>query len=319
MDEHGEYRTGQQDLVCPEEIVVATDLADVERLLPYALAQARLSGAALTFVHAMPPDDTAESKSGTAATEVLNDPATRRTAMEDLAGRVRTQGFSCSTVVNAGPVADVVMEILHRTGAGWLIVGTHARQGVDKFLLGSVARKLLERVDVPVFIVGPRCPAEAHRWSIRRVLLASSSLDRGTPKTVLARAIARHSHAELVVLHVFVPSRHEFRWFTPAHVLIEPDTKPDGGRNADGGSGQPVSTRVATGDPAVEIVRVANEIAADLIVLGVHHYPFRLPFGKEATAYNVLASAPCPVLTLKSDSALIRKHALTETRLMAAQ
>lgn len=313
MEKLADFRSVRCEVVCPEEIVVATDVVDTARLIPYAIAEARSNGAALTIVHAMPPEDSIEAKSGS-ADQGLTSATTHRTAMEDIARLVRSEGVSCSTVVNAGPVADVVAEILRRTGAGRLIVGTHARQGVEKFLLGSVARKLLETVDVPVLIIGPQCKDKAEEWAIRKMLLACSSLDKNAPKAVVARAIARHNDACLTFLHVLAPGHHTDDWLTPSPALVEPIVDPQ-----NGAAGQSVSTRVAAGDPATEIVRIANEISADLIVLGVHHYLFRLPFGKETTAYKVLASAPCPVLTLKSDSALIRKHAFAETRHMALQ
>ena len=304
-----EHRPAECDLACPEEIVVATDLVDTERLIPYAVAQAKAAGAGLTFVHAVPPEDLAEVKPNLAMIDLLSP----RTAMEDVARRVRAEGVSCSTVVSTGPVADVVDEVLRRTKAGRLIVATHARKGVDKFLQGSVAGKLLESVDVPVLIVGPQCATATANWTVRSMLVACSSLDKRTPKTMVVRALAKQSNAELMMLHVLPPDRHANQPVRPAHAFEESNLEPHGGD-----AGQSVSMRVTTGDPAVEIVRVANEISADLIVLGVHHSMFRIPFGKETTAYKVLASASCPVLTLRSDSALIRKHALTETRRMAA-
>jgi len=314
MERLAQDRNNDCDLACPEQIVVATDLADAERLIPYAIAEAKVNLAALTFVHAMQPDDTAESKSGVAATPRANRSADIRAAMEEITKLVRAAGVSCSTVVKSGPVADVVIEMIRRTGAGRLIVGTHARQGVDKFLLGSVARKLLESADVPVFIVGPQCKQASAGWSIKNILLASSSLNKSTPKAIVARSIAQHCNAQLTVLHVLTPDEHTTpeqqstlgRSGTPAAMLLRRSDNED--------VGQKLLARVTADDPAIEIVRVANEISADLIVIGVHHYPFHLPFGKEATAYRVLASAPCPVLTLKSDSALIRRHALTEAR-----
>ena len=309
MEEAVEHRSAQCDLACPEEIVVATDLMDAERLIPYAVAQARANSAGLTFVYAVPPEDTAEAQPSPTRIDSLSP----RAVMDDIAKRVRAKGISCSTLVNTGPVTGVVEDILRRTGAGRLIIATHARQGMDKFLLGSVARQLLESVDIPVLIVGPQCKDRTEGWSMRKVLLACSSLNKNTPKTVVARALAQHNQARLTMLHVLRPDRHADQWLKPAQAAVESSFEPHGG-----GAGQSVSTQITTGDPAVEIVRVANEISADLIVLGVHHYLFRLPFGKETTAYKVLASAPCPVLTLKSDSALIRKHALTETRHMAA-
>ena len=73
--------------------------------------------------------------------------------MESIAKEVRSEGIECSTIVKTGPTSDVVEEIIERTGAGRLILGKRAKHGVGKFLLGSVARSLLERVDVPACII----------------------------------------------------------------------------------------------------------------------------------------------------------------------
>ena len=53
----------------------------------------------------------------------------------------------------------MIADVVKNSGAGRLILGTHGRRGLKKFVLGSVARQLLETVDIPVCTVGPR----AHR------------------------------------------------------------------------------------------------------------------------------------------------------------
>jgi len=61
--------------------------------------------------------------------------------------------------------------------------------------------------------------------------------------------------------------------------------------------------RFARGDPAEQILRVANEIHADLIVMGTHGRTGleRLLMG--SVAEQVLRQAPCPVLTVRNPSA----------------
>jgi nucleotide-binding universal stress UspA family protein len=56
--------------------------------------------------------------------------------------------------------------------------------------------------------------------------------------------------------------------------------------------------RLAEGDAAAEIVRVADEIKADLVVMGTHGRTGlgRLLMG--SVAEQVVRKAPCPVLTL---------------------
>lgn len=64
--------------------------------------------------------------------------------------------------------------------------------------------------------------------------------------------------------------------------------------------GVPVQLRVEEGDAATEIVRVAEEIKSDLIVLGTHGRTglSRLLLG--SVAEQVLRRAPCPVLTVRT-------------------
>jgi len=312
MDDSAKSGARHGNPAYPDTIVVATDLVDADSLIPHAIAQAKANHAALTFVHVIPPEDTvaAHSVSGQPA----GDPGiqgNKRLTLETITKEVRSQGVTCSTIVSGGPISDVVAEIIASTGAGRLIIGTHARQGIDKFLLGSVARKLLESVEVPVYIVGPQCRPNSAAEPVRNILLATSSFSADGPNTFLAAAIARRCNASLTLLHVITGERGVASRLKPGHSITELY------RNLPDDDGQPpIFTRVAEGDPAVEIVRTANEIRANLIVLGVYHYPFRLSFGKDTTAYKVLVSAHCPVLTLKSDSALIRKRALTDRRAM---
>jgi nucleotide-binding universal stress UspA family protein len=61
-----------------------------------------------------------------------------------------------------------------------------------------------------------------------------------------------------------------------------------------------VQHRLSMGDPATEIVRVANEEKVDLIVMGTHGRTgfSRLLMG--SVAEQVVRHAPCPVLTYKA-------------------
>ena len=55
----------------------------------------------------------------------------------------------------------------------------------------------------------------------------------------------------------------------------------------------------AEGDPGHEIIRIAEEINADLIVLGTHGYSGWKRFSMGSVAELVVRHAPCAVLTIK--------------------
>jgi nucleotide-binding universal stress UspA family protein len=58
--------------------------------------------------------------------------------------------------------------------------------------------------------------------------------------------------------------------------------------------------RLEEGDPVEAILRVAEEIGADLIVMGTHGRTGLSRLFMGSVAEQVLRRAPCPVLTLKS-------------------
>jgi universal stress protein A len=140
-------------------------------------------------------------------------------------------------------------------------------------------------------------------WSIRTILCATDLSDSSLPALDLAAALARDQGARLVVLHVPVPPP----FVTPgemAKILQQPvgyrrdledrlrSFRPVGleGRT---------EYRLEEGDPAVEILRVAEDIACDLIVMGTHGRTRlnRLLMG--SVAERVVRRACCPVLTVR--------------------
>lgn len=48
-----------------------------------------------------------------------------------------------------------IAKLAERLHASLVVMGTHARRGVDRFLLGSVAEKVIRRCRVPVLVLPP--------------------------------------------------------------------------------------------------------------------------------------------------------------------
>ena len=59
------------------------------------------------------------------------------------------------TVVN-GYAAEEILNLVERTGADLIIMGTHGRKGIDRILFGSVAEKIVKSAAVPVMTVRPQ-------------------------------------------------------------------------------------------------------------------------------------------------------------------
>jgi len=136
---------------------------------------------------------------------------------------------------------------------------------------------------------------------IHTILHPTDFSDRSALALPVASALARDYGARLVVLHVaappavaytegvFVPEDHEAA-LAEARRQLELLQAP----------GVAAERRFEEGDPVAGILRVAEEIHSDLIVMGTHG---RTGLGRlfmGSVAEQVLRKAPCPVLTLKA-------------------
>lgn len=124
------------DTVAP--IMLATDFSDEsETALRVAVDYARRLGAALHVFHAVSPGEVD-------VTQLLADAA----AQAGPAVHV--------TVASAGgDAAEAILRYADASGASLIIVGTHGRTGVSRWLLGSVTERLLRNARCPVLAVPP--------------------------------------------------------------------------------------------------------------------------------------------------------------------
>jgi nucleotide-binding universal stress UspA family protein len=134
---------------------------------------------------------------------------------------------------------------------------------------------------------------------IHTILHPTDFSDRSEHALHLACALARDYQTRLVLLHV-IPST--IIGFGEGVIPPDPDLTVEAARRdldrlAVPDPGLSPQRVIGEGDPAAEILRVARDEAADLIVMGTHGRTGlgRLLMG--SVAEQVVRRAPCPVLT----------------------
>lgn len=150
---------------------------------------------------------------------------------------------------------------------------------------------------------------------IKKIVLATDFSEASQGAHRYATWLAKTTGAKIKLLHVFDPSM----WTVPSPYYFMPgfdnwidshlDEMREEGRKAlreleasfleSGGDEAQVESIFVEGRPGKEIVRMANSLGADLIVLGTHGYTGwnRLVLG--SVAEYVVRHAPCAVLTVK--------------------
>jgi nucleotide-binding universal stress UspA family protein len=124
------------------------------------------------------------------------------------------------------------------------------------------------------------------------------------PAFHLASSLARDYKARLVVLHVTsVPDAAYEGYGAPGSPLLAEEylsQESDSLQRVQPDPAVPIERLMEEGDPPTEILRIATQIPADLIVMGTHGRTGLLERLMGSVAEKVVRLAPCPVVTVKA-------------------
>ena len=274
-------------------IVVATDFTPTSELaLDYATAIAKHYSARITLVHAMTALDEAEARKMEASDALVV--AETQLCVE----AERCEGVRCETRLVKGTALQVVEQILALEDTDLLVVGTHGKKGLRRFLVGSMAEQIFRHVRCPVLVIGPWVRGFAD-WSPQRILLASD-LQSDESKTLdYAIALAAEHNAELTLLHVTPPAAAPFPEDT--EVFLRPYFESRLRKLMPYGLEweQPVEFLVEFGsDPVTETIDLLKERDISLLIMSVHPgEPWTTHLHHDA--YRMVAESPCPVLVVQ--------------------
>jgi nucleotide-binding universal stress UspA family protein len=282
----------------PDKILLATDLEEADNLLLHAIAQAAMSDAAITLAHAIPSAETLPlDASAICSADVVAMKLEATRALEKMAARVRDAGVTCDIAVRQGFPQNVIPELVKTSAADRLILGTHGRRHLKRLLLGSVAQEILAKVQVPVCTIGPHVQADWVSGKPLRILHPVSLRPGYEQSARLALEMAQFYQAEITLLHVLGRrlerehdsariaewSRSELQKLVPDEALLWTY----------------INAQIEVGGVVDHVLNAAKEMQADLIVLGTDPSGAFWPIRGEGTAYEIIAQASCPVLTLR--------------------
>jgi nucleotide-binding universal stress UspA family protein len=214
-------------------------------------------------------------------------------------------GLTHETIIErGGAVWPVLSQVLKEREVDLIVLGTHGRTGAQKLLLGSSAEEVFRRARVPVLTIGPAVKTGAHSGGkFRCVLFATDFNAVSTVAAPYAISLAQENQARLILLHVLpapkpgkatrpgelsvAEAMHQLELLVPQDAELWCRLEPT----------------VNHGAPGREILAMASRCGADLIVLGVRGMDTLTRVAtrmERAIAYDVVAHAPCPVLTVRA-------------------
>jgi nucleotide-binding universal stress UspA family protein len=77
--------------------------------------------------------------------------------LEPLAHALQDEGLrvSAEAITATGPIADTIIAFAREKGADLIVMSTHGRTGPSRWLLGSVADRVVRGAGMPVMMVRP--------------------------------------------------------------------------------------------------------------------------------------------------------------------
>jgi nucleotide-binding universal stress UspA family protein len=207
------------------------------------------------------------------------------------------------------PVAGILEEASAQR-SDLIVLGTHGHSGFDRWVLGSVTEKILRKASCPVMTIPPPVtdPPRDALVLFKRILCALDFSDASLKGLAYSLSLAKEADADLLLLHVIEGMPDAPHWREPNDsVIVEYLRLSEQDALKRMQAAIPQDARVwcrpeqilTTGRPYEEILRVARERGAHLIVMGIHgRNPIDLMFFG-STTNHVVRGSTCPVLTLR--------------------
>jgi nucleotide-binding universal stress UspA family protein len=298
-----------------KRILCPVDLSELSvRTLAYAGAVAKWYDAHLTALHVVPAFVPVDIQTGVPVepvSMVYLYPVARDEVLDQLSQTVAAAGLTVDTVTlttEAGDASSTVVDQALAMRADLLVMGTHGRSGFDRFFLGSVTEKVLRKAPCPVMTVPPHAPAAPSAEIALRTILCPIDFSSAALEAFgFALDLARRSDASVILLsaieflaeeephesaHFNVP---EFR----AYLLEDARQRLESLVSGEPRLNRGVRTVVVAGRAHHEILRIAADESADLIVMGAQGRGGVALALFGSTTQQVVRGASCAVLTVR--------------------
>lgn len=285
--------------IAVKNILFPTDFSPrSEAAFEYATLLARRYGATVHAVHVFTPDLYGSLPAETLATAVVRMRQDAQARMDQLHRRL--EGLAHETHVAEGKLWSVLERVIRDQNIDLIVLGTSARKGIERMLLGSEAELIFRRAEVPVLTVGPKVRAAEEDVRFARILLATDFSEAADAAAAQAIALAQEYQSHLTLLHVIEDPKGEFKvdYLRVAAYLTE---KLRGLVPPEAELWCEPEIAIQCGKPAERILGTATDRKSDLIVLGASRSEHELAAThfRWPTAAHVVHEAACPVLTVR--------------------
>ena len=231
-----------------------------------------------------------------------------RKTLDDAVGRIETAGGGVAQAhLKVGGAPEEIVALAEELGAGLIVIGSRGRGGVRRALMGSVSDSVVRHAHCPVLVAR----AEPIVFPAK-ILVATDGSREAELASSSAADLAGRTDSELHVVYVgHIPPVY---FESPGAWALDPDLQRRMQDRSEEGArtrldeqvqrvreagGEVAGSHARIGRPDAEIVGLAEELGAGLIVLGSRGLgPLRSAL-MGSVSHSVVRHARCPVMVVR--------------------
>ncbi|MWV39664.1 ferredoxin Fer [Natrialba swarupiae] len=257
------------------EILVPTDGSDVaERAGTVAVQMAELFGADLTVVSVREPGTEEQAER----------------AVGDIEEAAIEAGLSPQTEIiddEKSAIHQAIIDYAEDHGVDVVVMGTHGRTGISRFLLGSVAEQFLQESPVPVVTIHEDTVID---FEIDNVLVPTDGSEGSEAATEHAIDLVTETGGTIHALYVTSGPEAE-------------SSPTDDVRDRGEAAGVEVVSATRSGRPHEAIAGYTAEAEIDVVVMGTHGRTGLRRYLLGSVTERTVRFSPVPVVSVKPESA----------------
>lgn len=280
-----------------------------EGALPFAVALANALGTNLVLLTVW---EGSEGDLAATFPELARDVSvSSKSHFEGYLGRIKEKLGAANAEISyrSGDAADEIRAAAKEHGARAIVIATHGRSGIGRWVYGSTAGQLLRSADVPVLAVGPNVLGKKRDVAtLKHIMTPIDGSDLSEKALPVARQLATAAGAKLSLVRAVRWAVQAYPYTLPDQYLPQVDEELEKGakeylakqRQAQS-DGLDVEAFVVRGGIADGIIDFAEEKEVDLIVMTTNARKGLARAALGSVADRVL-QGPAPVLLLRADA-----------------
>ena len=230
--------------------------------------------------------------------------------IERRAEKIQSLGVNARSLCIEGDSATSIINFAEKNKVGLIVISTHGKTGISHWPLGSIASKVVQRSNIPVFLVRSSQPGKAPADNeLDKILVTLDGSQFSEAIIPHVEKLAKSMNSEVTLLRVIESAklpqlaaysdREKYEKDFMAKMEREAERYLDKKRTALESKGVKVNSAFIIGKPVEAILQYSEERSANLVALTTHGFSGISKWAYGSVAAKIIEGSPKPILLVR--------------------